>query len=160
MLRTGHGGQYIHTQLVSPPQGRPRNFGWLIINWRCILFEDPRGPTQTRPVRDHYKGPWVMGKDMTQMREEQQGWSREGWERGPGRWERKAHIWGSWTRVETTQGPAWGRTFHCDRHSVPAERQEGLDVSDFPTTFPSGSLMFRLMTSSQSWEASLGSCGS
>ena len=160
MLKTGNGGEYIHTQLVSPPQGRPSNCGWLIFNWGCILFEDPREHTQTGPVRDHYKVPWVMGKDMTQLREEQQGWSREGWEWGPGRWERKAHIWGSWTRAETTQGLAWGRTFHSDRHAVPGERQEGLDVYHFPTTFPSGGHMFRLMTSSQSWEASLGSHGS
>ena len=53
-----------------------------------------------------------------------------------------------------------GGTFHSDRHAVPGERQEGLDVSHFPTTFPPDALMFRLMTSSQSWEASLGSCGS
>ena len=58
--------------------------------------------------------------------------------------EERPHIWGSWTRAETTQGPAWGRTFHSDRHVVPGERQEGLDVSDFPTPFPPGGLKFRL----------------
>ena len=67
---------------------------------------------------------------------------------------------GRWTRAEITQGPAWGRAFHSDRHAVPGERQEGLDVPDFPATFPLGGLMFRLMTSSQSWEASLRSRGS
>ena len=58
--------------------------------------------------------------------------------------EERSHIWGSWTRAKTTQGPAWGRTFHSDRHVVPGERQEGLDVSDFPTPFPPGGLKFRL----------------
>ena len=42
----------------------------------------------------------------------------------------------------------------------PGGRQAGLDVSDFPTSFPPGGLMFRLMTSSQSWVAILSSRGS
>ena len=53
-----------------------------------------------------------------------------------------------------------GESLPQRQHVVPGERQEGLDVSDFPTTFPPGGLIFRLMTSSQSWVASLGSHGS
>ena len=73
--------------------------------------------------------------------------------------EKGPHL-GKLDKSKMMHWPALGRTFHSDRNVVPGERQEGLDVYHFPTTFPSGGLMFRLMTSSQSWEASLGSRGS